>query len=307
MAELEIHEIRSNDISAIFFINETMASEKWQSGLEDTESLLCGEHPGVYIGELNGKPIATVCFSKYGNAYSHFGFYLVDKKYRGMGYGMKIFSTVFKDINSSQNISAYSVPNMVEKYEIHGFRAQWLCLQHKLDMPKTLEILKAIPSNQNGLTSTKNTNNVHQETLLRYDTAVFGYQRHSFLIKLLHAKGSHVKVAVNSDGAITGYAVARVAYRQQEGYILGPLFADSVEAAKVLLAALFEEMLSHGLSSSSPTAIINCPCSTGRNSNSMRLMEQLEGKNTGHHLVYITTKGVPLGLFDKWFGIASPV
>ncbi|XP_028514198.1 uncharacterized protein LOC114574812 [Exaiptasia diaphana] len=300
MEEFNIHEITSIDASAILFIKETMASLECRPGLEDVECFLASDHPGIYIGELNGTPIGSVSFTKYCSTYYSFGLYLVEEIYRGKGYGMQIFNTAIKEIDSSQNISAYAVPSIAKKYEIHGFRTQWLCSNYDINLTKALEFLKAIPSNQNGLTA-KSTTEIDQEALLSYDTAVFGYQRNSFLMKWLHAKGSHVKVVVNSERTIVGYAAARVAYLQHEGYRLGPLFADSDEAAKVLLKALFEEILCNGISTSHSVTIFCLK----RNSNSMELMEQLHGKHT-FDLAYITTKGVPNGCFDKWFGITSP-
>ena len=44
-----------------------------------------------FVGELNGKPICCATMTKYGNSFAFPGSYIVGKKYRGKGYGKKIY------------------------------------------------------------------------------------------------------------------------------------------------------------------------------------------------------------------------
>ncbi|KXJ10878.1 Uncharacterized protein F36G3.2 [Exaiptasia diaphana] len=238
---LLICKLAKTDTSSIKFINEEMAALKWKPGLEDLECYLSLDDPGVYVAKLDGVPIGSVCFYKYSSTYYSFGIFIVKKEYQGKGYGMKLFNTAMSEVDWSQIVSAYSVPEMVNKYARYGFEFRWMCKGYDVNISKALEILTAMTFNPD--LSVKNINEVDQEVLLRYDTAVFGYQRNNFILKWLHAKGRHAKVVVTDEGAIVGYVAARVLYVNEEGYRVGPLFADSTEVAQVLLKALFEDII----------------------------------------------------------------
>ena len=54
--------------------------------------------------------------------------------------------------------------------------------------------------------------------------------------------GSHASVAIDNEVSIVGYTVARPMF-VQEGYKIGPLFADSEPIAEKLLKAVFEKLL----------------------------------------------------------------
>lgn len=54
--------------------------------------------------------------------------------------------------------------------------------------------------------------------------------------------GHHARVAINSEGSIVGYKVARPTFDKEDGYRIGPLFADSEPIAKKLLKAVFAEL-----------------------------------------------------------------
>ena len=130
---------------------------------------------------------------------------------------------------------------------------------------------------------------------------MFGYSREAFLQKFLRLQDGHARVAVDGDDNIVEYTAARVALNKDEGYWIGPLYAESSAIAKVLLKSLFEEMLKK-VSSSSPSVWLQCP--VGRNAEAKRLMESLDGK-VAWSFNYITTNGVPNGQFDRCFAATS--
>ena len=86
------------------FAIEPMAKEGWRPGLKDAECFLACDLTAVFVGELNGKPIATVRISKYGDSFAFIGAYLVDKEYRGKGYGLKIFNAAVSSVKPTSNI-----------------------------------------------------------------------------------------------------------------------------------------------------------------------------------------------------------
>ncbi|KAK3732420.1 hypothetical protein QZH41_006418 [Actinostola sp. cb2023] len=193
--------------------------------------------------------MCCVCILKYDESYCAFSSYLVEKEYRGKGYGMELFTTALKSVSPSQNIAAYAVDDMLAKYnEKFGFEDHWLLPRFDIHLPSALKALDSFPTSP--LYRVQTIDKVDPQALSDYDTVVFGYQRHTFLQKLIHTKGSHARVAINNEGVIVGYTAARVAFNKEEGYRLGPLYADSLEIAMMLLKALLGEMQEEGWSSS---------------------------------------------------------
>ena len=139
---------------------------------------------------------------------------------------------------------------------------------------------------------------VDQEALFAYDSHVFGFPRHAFLIKWLCVPGSHSLVATDGDGAVVGYVTARPTYVKEEGYKIGPLFADSSSIAEKLLKALFEVLLQE--EEAPPTM-----CMDSFTEEALALACKLQGTRS-IEMVYMTTSGLlPSRCFDKWFALTT--
>ena len=81
-----------------------------------------------------------------------------------------------------------------------------------------LRIAKKIP------VEVKAIEDVELKNIFRYD--MFGFERSAFLSRLLRVEGTLGYVAVNNDG------LTRPTFLQEEGYLIGPLFADSKAIAE---------------------------------------------------------------------------
>ena len=180
-----------------------------------------------------------------------------------------------------------------------NFQVQWSAPVFDLHISTAFQVLSQSPLSSQY--SAKTIDEVDTGALFDYDSKVFGYPREVFLQKFLRLQGSHARVAWDWNDNIVGYTAARVAVNKDEGYRLGPLYAESSAIAKVLLRGLFEEMLEKGWSSS-PSVWLHCP--VGRNAEAKSLMEFLDGKLVMNR-TYMTTKGIPKGRHDSWFAVAS--
>ena len=270
-----------------------MAKEGWRPGLKDAELFLACDPTAAFVGELNGKPIATVRISKYGDSFAFVGAYLVDKAYRGKGYGLKIFNAAVSSVKPTSNIGLYALLHLEKMYERSGFRSHFHAARYDFHLPTTIacfpEILEKIS------VEVKAIEDVELENIFRYDTHVFGFERSAFLSRLLRAEGTLGYVAVNNDGLTVGYISARPTFLQEEGYLIGPLFADSKAIAERLLKALFEK-LSHE-EKAAPLV-----CTDASTKQGMELGEELQGKKV-FDLVYMVTKGLPNTCLEKQFGV----
>ena len=136
---------------------------------------------------------------------------------------------------------------------------------------------------------------VDQEALFAYDSRVFGFPRHAFLSKWL--RGSHARVATDGEGSVVGYVVARPTFVKEDGFKIGPLFADSVTIAEKLLKAIIEE-----LQEEEPVPAV---CIYSFTEKGKLLASRLKGKRS-LDCVYMTTTGIlPKACFDKWFGVTT--
>ena len=115
-----------------------MAKEGWRPGLKDAEFFLACDPTAAFVGELNGKPIATVRISKYGDSFAFIGAYLVDKAYRGKGYGLKIFNAAVSSVKPTSNIGLYALLHLEKMYERSGFRSHFHATRYDFHLPRKL-------------------------------------------------------------------------------------------------------------------------------------------------------------------------
>ena len=274
------------------FAIKPMAKEGWRPGLKDAEFFLACDPTAAFVGELNGKPIATVRISKYGDSFAFIGAYLVDKAYRGKGYGLKIFNAAVSSVRPTSKIGLYALLHLEKMYERSGFRSHFYAARYDFylsAMACFLRIAEKIP------VEVKAIEDVELENIFRYDTHVFGFERSAFLSRLLRAEGTLGYVAVNNDGLTVGYISARPTFLQEEGYLIEPLFADSKAIAERLLKALFEK-LSH------EEKVAPLVCMDASTKQGMELGEELQGKKV-FDLVYMVTKVLPNTCLEKQFGV----
>ena len=289
---------KENDLKT--YVVNSMAKEKWRPGLEDINSFFACDPRGLFIGELNGRPIGFLTLLKYDQSYCRFSTYIIEKDFRGKGYGMSLYKSALESVLPSHNISAYAFDDMLQRYvEKSGFQAHWSTPRYDVDLIAAAKSLSQLPLSD--VYRVQTVDQIDKQALFNYDASVFGYQRHKFLQTFLRGEGRHSRVAINEEGDIVGYTSARVAFIKEEGYRLGPLYADSLEIAQVLLKALFEEMLEKGMSSSH-SVMAEVP--TGKNAEAKKLIESLDGK-VMCNMTFITTQGIPKGRFENCFAIAG--
>ena len=282
------------------YYQATLARQGWRPCVDDIECYLQLDSTGMRVGEVNGKPIATYSAIKYTDRYRHLGSCIIQEKYQKFGYGRNLTELGIANSTPSTNVSMYTAPELTKKMkELFAAIPQWQVGIYDIDIPKALETLRKYNPND---CEVKKVDQINMQDVYNYDTDVFGYNRNKFLEKWLNTLGTHTRVAVNKEGSIVGYVAVRLAFFQDEGYKIGPLFCENIEVGKALLKEVLEDVHKRGLSSSN-SAIIDTP--TGKNPDAERLMKFVNGKYLGYN-DFMTTNGLPKGRFDQWFAITSP-
>ena len=292
--EFNVRPIKTEEEFQTVVIN-AMAKEGWRPGLKDAECFLACDPTLGFVGELDGQSIGCMTMTKYDNRLAFAGSYIMDEKHRGKGYGIKIFDAAVSSVKPSSSIAFLALRQLEKMYERSGFRSQFYGARYDFYLPTAMTCFSEI-SEKTPVEITR-IGEVHLEALFLYDTTVFGFERHAFLSKWLRVTGSHALVAFNTEGSIVGYTVARPTFVKEDGYKIGPLFADSEAIAEKLLKALFEELLRQD----EPPPVV---CFEAPTKKAMGLGERLQGKK-GFELAYMLKGDPPKACFDKWFGVTT--
>ena len=271
----------------------------WIPGALDDVNYFAADETGFFAGELDGKVISCISVVKYSDAYAYLGQYIVDKAYRGKGYGLETWKFSLSSLPDGCNCGLDAVVEMVPIYERSGFKPAWnthritisinLALLHSLTCPESITIkpLTHVPFHQ----------------ILKYDTSVHVYERKLFLEKWISAKNCLGFAAVNPQGNVVGYAVVRTIMKKEDGWRIGPLFADNSQIARGLYCAMIE-----GVAAQHSTASItmDVPCGDGCNPDAIDiLLTELSGFVTDRYVRMYTMGPPPNYPLQKMYVVTS--
>ena len=291
--QFKIRLIKTEEEFESIIVN-ALVKEGWRPGLKDAECFMACDPTAAFVGELNGKPIGCVTMTKYGDSFAFGGCYIVSKEYRRKGYGRKMRKAVFARVRPPRSIGIITgLPQSEEMRNREGFHSQFYGALFVFNIQTAIAFFPE--TSKRFRVKIKRIEEVNLNALFMYDTTVFGFERHAFLFKWLRMEGSHTRVAINSEGSIVGYTVARPTFIK-ESHKIGPLFADSEVIAEMLLKAVFEELLRVD---PAPVVCIDVPTEKAS-----KLCERLQGKRS-LELVYMVTDDLPNARFDKWFGYTT--
>ena len=254
----------------------------------------------MILGSLPESWTAVIsCLSvvKYCKEYAFVSRYVVDKPYRGKGYGLATWKFAFSFLDDDCNCALDAVEEAAQIYERSGFKPAWRL------QSTTIKVSQSPfgSTSKYGVAVIPETQVLFDE-LLKYDTSVHVYARPSFLEKWISAPNCLSYAAVSQEGCVTGYAVVRTAGRKEDGWIAGPIFADNSQIATSLYQAVIE-----GVAAQDPTACIAVyiPYGDGCNPECLSVAAEFSWESETEY-VRMYTKGVPPCLpLHKVFGITS--
>ncbi len=200
-------------------------TEGWNPGLTDHIAFYAADNSGFLAGWYQEKVLATISAVNYSNRFAFIGFYIVDQKYRGKGYGRQIWNAALDKLQNT-TIGLDGVVAQQDFYQRSGFR-----LAHRNIRFQGLAS-SFPPANLNSVTDS------HFDSLVDYDALHFGYPRKNFLSAWIHQKHATTKALV-TESRIRGYGVIRKCF---EGYKIGPLFAENYNTAVVILQELISNV-----------------------------------------------------------------
>jgi GNAT superfamily N-acetyltransferase len=284
---------------------QTRVKQNLRPTIDDVECFLALDTTALYAGMLDGKPIGVLAVFKHENGYRHVGALYIEDKYRKCGYGSQLSLGAFKMSEPIENVCLYTLPlpYKVEMYKkCYGVHEILYSVEaHVLNSATALRKLQGI--SMDATYHVKQILDVDFEAVFDYDKLTFGYDRKQFLYKWLFSSASRSCVALNNEGSVVGYVVAREWLVSDECYTIGPLFCEGIDVGKVLIRAVLQQINEQCRSTS---ISVRMPCPVGRNPQVHNLLNSLNSN-------YITTfacmsrNGDLKGCVDKWFAVTSLV
>src|SRR5215217_6872537 len=169
------------------------AAEGWNPGLADAACFASADPEGFLIGELDGKPAATVSCVNYGASFAFLGFYIVREDLRGRGYGLRIWNAAIAHAGP-RVIGLDGVVAQQQNYRKSGFALAYANVRYG-------GTIVATDTPQAGVIALTE---VPLAIVVAYDATVFPAPRPAFLRGWIGAPG-HVGRALVRDGGLAGW------------------------------------------------------------------------------------------------------
>ena len=203
------------------------AAEGWNPGLSDADIFWATDPSGFVCAERDGELIATGSIVRYGEAFGFMGFFIVRPDLRGQGIGREFWywrrDMLRERLRPDAPIGMDGVFNMQPFYAKGGFQLSHRNLRmggiaHTYEKAGNLVALRELPFTE----------------VCTYDQRHFGFDREPFLKQWIDTDNS-LSLGSMKDTKLSGIGTIR---RCQQGYKIGPLFADDAETAEQLFCAL---------------------------------------------------------------------
>ncbi|MBJ7899373.1 MAG: GNAT family N-acetyltransferase [Cyanobacteria bacterium RI_101] len=202
------------------------AQEGWNPGLGDGECFFAADPQGFLAGKIDGQPVATISAVRYGADFGFIGLYLVDKRFRGQGYGLEIWRRALEYLEG-RTIGLDGVVAQQGNYQKSGFQ---LAYRH-IRFGGAVQTVRPPDPHFFDLSG------FELARLADYDRQFFPARREAFLRAWINHP-HHRALGVVEQGQLRGYGVMRACRR---GYKIGPLNAESKDVALELFQALLAQ------------------------------------------------------------------
>ena len=222
MAEADGFHIRPMRGEEIALAADWAAAEGWNPGHADAKCFATVDPQGFFIGELEGKPAATISCLNYDDTFSFLGFYIVRPDLRGRGYGLRIWNAAMAHAGA-RIVGLDGVVAQQENYKKSGFKLAYANIRYGGTVEGVAPPAGVVPLAE-----------IPFATVQSDDATVFPAPRTAFLRAWIDTPG-HVGRALLRDGKLAAWGVIRPC---RSGCKIGPLVADDRAAAEDMFAAL---------------------------------------------------------------------
>lgn len=218
MPILDIRPMRRADLdTALAWAN----AEGWNPGLADADPFWAADPTGYLMGWLGEEPVCSISAVGYGHAFGFLGLYICTPAQRGKGYGMQLWRQAMNMLGD-RAVGLDGVVARQGNYAEQGFAFAHRTLRYGGKVGGAAVDARVRPVTP-----------ALFEAVARLDRACFPAFRGGFLSSWI--AGPRTALAFVDDGTVLGYGVVRAS---TAGFKIGPLFADTREAAAALFSSL---------------------------------------------------------------------
>lgn len=231
---LQIRPLESRDLA---FVTELARREGFAPGLGDVAIYRQTDRQGVWLGWLGQEPVGCIAGIRYNAAYGFIGLYLVAPEQRGRGYGLELWRHAMEHLADLPCIGLEAAPQRVDDYARWGFvpaspTVRWQCIR-----------LEDLPAPQPSASSWQLLEGaaIPEPAVQAFDAQREPSPRPHFLHQWLQHPAGTVLALLDADGLCHGFGRIRPCLLQHgQGWRIGPLLAESPQAAERLLQGLLQ-------------------------------------------------------------------
>ena len=197
------------------------AAEGWNPGLGDATAFRAADPQGFFLAEVEGAPVAAISVVNHSDDIAFLGLYLCHPEHRGQGIGYALWRHALAHAGG-RTVGLDGVAAQQANYAKSGFALAGSTTRYsgRLD-PAAAPAVRGL--NAQDMTA-----------VAALDAAANGYARPAFLSAWLAADQTRWSVVLEEEGAICGFATARLC---REGIKIGPVTAPDAGAALRLARA----------------------------------------------------------------------
>jgi GNAT superfamily N-acetyltransferase len=200
-------------------------SEGWNQTEKDWKILLDNSINTCLVGEFKGRVIGTATAINYSNLAGWIGMVLVDREFRRLGLGRSLVTKIIDRLHNFKSIKLDATPAGQPVYQKLGFiEERLLCRMTNISFKGiSSDLIDSVPLP---------VKHDELEELIKFDHSVFGSDR-SYLLGKFLTNYPEKAFVLKRNARISGYILGRNGVRYN---YLGPVFANSTEDAKLLIA-----------------------------------------------------------------------
>ncbi len=234
----DLFNIRALEDSDVSMVTYWARNEGFAPGIGDVSIYKNTDKQGLWIGCIDKLPIGCIAGVKYNSLYGFIGLFIVDKSYRGNGYGVKLWSHVIDKLDDVCCLGIEAAPDRISDYQKWGFISSSKTTRWISNGNQVINV-DSISPDLNNKYSLLEGNQIPKNIIQNYDENKENTPRPHFLSDWLSHKSGTVLAIVNNHGLCVGFSRIRPClFRNGNGYRIGPLVADSPVLASFLIKNL---------------------------------------------------------------------
>jgi ribosomal-protein-alanine N-acetyltransferase len=282
---LRIRPLQRDDIAAV---TDWARQERFAPGSGDVAIYRHTDRQGIWVGWLGSERIGCITGVRYNAAYGFLGLYLVRPTWRGRGYGLQLWEHALEHLADLPCVGLEAAPDRVDDYARWGFApasptTRWQGISDgTIPTPAAAGDWQLLEGEA-----------IPERAVQCFDAQREPSPRPHFLSQWLHHPAGTVLALIDSAGDCHGFGRIRPCLLERgEGWRIGPLMAETPQAAALLLQGLLHRHPG--------VVLIDAP---GANAAAAPLLERLQFRPVGTTLRMYRGEAPAVSLRDV-YGLA---